>query len=263
MMRSTNHLLGMFLQSTHTPHKVIETLERIGVSVSANAIQAATKSLSVQTHQHLQSLGRSLLAAYAYDNFDVDLKTHQHTIENSTESLKHLTSGLMFPLQHNISKEDLRCSEELWKLSPFNTQAELPPKKGWTDLLSLHKDTPDEADLTRRNRFNSWKFLLDLVSYGPPYFSQFHNQLHEPEAIEAIPVIKTPIIATSAMDVSNSTVTGNIQSVVNLLEQGGIGDPAAVDDPGMPDISEYIVLFHGDLGTGERLQKVICEMGIT
>ncbi|KAG1727549.1 uncharacterized protein EDB91DRAFT_1013231, partial [Suillus paluster] len=56
-----------------------------------------------------------LLATYAYDNFDVDLKTHEHKIESSTESLKHLTSGLMFPLQHNISKEDLRCSKELWK----------------------------------------------------------------------------------------------------------------------------------------------------
>ncbi|KAG0695554.1 hypothetical protein DFH29DRAFT_814081 [Suillus ampliporus] len=100
MMRSTNQhsntlqsLLGMFLQSTHTPQKVIETLERIGILVSVNAIHAATQSLAVQTHQHL----RSLLVTYAYDNFDVDLKTHEHKIENSTESLKHLTSGLMFP----------------------------------------------------------------------------------------------------------------------------------------------------------------------
>ncbi|KAG2030933.1 hypothetical protein BDR03DRAFT_877169, partial [Suillus americanus] len=57
MMRSTNQrsntfqsLLGMFLQSTHTPHKIIEMLEWIDVLVSANAIQAATKSSSVQTH---------------------------------------------------------------------------------------------------------------------------------------------------------------------------------------------------------------------
>ncbi|KAG1835641.1 hypothetical protein EV424DRAFT_1308862, partial [Suillus variegatus] len=81
-------LLGIFLQLMHTPQKVIETLERIGVSVSANAIHATMKSLSAQTHQHLQSLGCSLLAAYAYDNFDVDLKTYQHKIENSMESLQ-------------------------------------------------------------------------------------------------------------------------------------------------------------------------------
>ncbi|KAG0694157.1 hypothetical protein DFH29DRAFT_815625 [Suillus ampliporus] len=262
MMRSTNQrsntlqsLLGMFLQSTHTPQKVIETLEWMGISVSVNAIHAATRSLSAQTHKHLRSLGQSLLASYAYDNFDVDLKMHQHKIENSMESLKHLTSGLMFPLQHSISVEDLRCSKELWKKSPFNFQAELPPKKGWSDLLGLHVDTPDDSGLSCHDRFNSWKFLSDLISHGPPYFSQFCDQLREPEAIEAIPVTKMPIIATSAMDVSNSTVMGNIQSIIDLLKQGGISDPAVIDDPEMPDISEYVVLFHGDLGMGERLQS--------
>lgn len=168
----------------------------------------------------------------------------------------------MFPLQHNISKEDLRCSEVLWKTSPFNTHAELPPKKGWADLLVLHVDTPDNSGLSRRDRFNAWKFLSDLISYGPPYFSQFRDKLREPETIEAIPITRTPIIATSAMDVSNSTVTGNIQSIVNLLQQGGIGDPAVVDDPDMPDISEHVVLFHGDLGTGERLQSAQQRRGI-
>jgi hypothetical protein len=269
MMRSMNQrsntlqsLLGMFLQLTHTPQKVIETLERMGILVSVNAIHAVTRSLSAQTHQHLQSLGWSLLASYAYYNFDVDLKTHQHKIENSMESLKHLTSGLIFPLQHNVSKEDLRCSEELWKKSPLNIQAELPPKKGWLDLLGLHVDTPDSLGLSHHDRFNSWKFLSDLISYGPPCFSQFCGRLHEPEAIEAIPITKMPIIATSAMDVSNSTVAGNIQSVVDLLKQGGIRDPTVIDDPEMPDISEYVVLFHGDLGMGERLQSAQQRQGI-
>ncbi|KAG2109462.1 hypothetical protein BD769DRAFT_1325446, partial [Suillus cothurnatus] len=105
MMRSTNQrsntlqsLMGMFLQSTHTPQKVTETLKQMGVSVSVNAIFAATRSLSAQTYTTLCSLGQSLLTAYAYDNFDVDLKSHEHKIENSNESLKHLTSGLIFPL---------------------------------------------------------------------------------------------------------------------------------------------------------------------
>lgn len=56
------------------------------------------------------------------------------------------------------------------------------------------------------------------------------------------------------MHLSNSTVSSNISSVVELLRQGGIDDPDEIDDPDMPDMSEYIVLFHGDLGSGERLQ---------
>jgi len=92
----------------------------MGVSVSVNAIFTATHSLSAQTHCTLCSLGQSLLTAYAYDNFDVDLKYHEHKIENLNESLKHLTSGLMFPLQHCTSQEDLKYCEELWLKSSLN-----------------------------------------------------------------------------------------------------------------------------------------------
>ncbi|KAG1805966.1 uncharacterized protein BJ212DRAFT_1283060 [Suillus subaureus] len=228
----------------------------MGVSVSVNAIFAATHSLSAQTHHTLCSLGQSLLAAYAYDNFDIDLKSHEHKIENLNKSLKHLTSGLMFPLQHCTSQEDLKCSEELWLKSSLNLRAEVLPKRGWKDLLSLQPDTPNSSGLTHCDHFNLWKFLFNLVTYGPPYFMQFKDQLHEPELIEGIPVIKTPTIAALAMDVSNSTVAGNIQSVINLLEQGRIMEPDTFDDPEIPNISEYVVLFHGDLGTGEWLQVV-------
>ncbi|KIJ18397.1 hypothetical protein PAXINDRAFT_70789, partial [Paxillus involutus ATCC 200175] len=75
---------------------------------------------------------------------------------------------------------------------------------------------------------------------------------------EAIPVERTPILAARAMDVSNSTVVGNIQSVINLMQQGGVEDPAVIDDDATSslDVSEYVALFHGDLGTGEQLQAV-------
>ena len=56
------------------------------------------------------------------------------------------------------------------------------------------------------------------------------------------------------MDLSNSTVSGNISSIVNLLQQGGVENPDNVDDPEMSDFSEYVILFHGDLGTAERIQ---------
>ncbi|KIJ18396.1 hypothetical protein PAXINDRAFT_41987, partial [Paxillus involutus ATCC 200175] len=63
----------------------------------------------------IQSLGQTLTAAHAYDNFDVDLKSTVHTVEKSSDSLKHLMSGLLFPLSHGIKKEDLWCSHLLWQ----------------------------------------------------------------------------------------------------------------------------------------------------
>ncbi|KAI6035833.1 hypothetical protein EDC04DRAFT_2547883, partial [Pisolithus marmoratus] len=49
------------------------------------------------------------------DNFDVDLKTSDQQVEKSNDTLKHLTSGLLFPLQHGTSLDDLCCSCFLWE----------------------------------------------------------------------------------------------------------------------------------------------------
>ncbi|KAG2743435.1 hypothetical protein P692DRAFT_20691908, partial [Suillus brevipes Sb2] len=217
-------IFGIFLQSMHTPQRVIETLSRMGVSVSVHAINAAITSLSAESHHAIRALGQTLLAAYAYDNFDVDLKKTVHTVGESEDTLIHLTSGLLFPLQHGVTREDLRCSSTLWANSPLNlhVNASMALKGGWKDLLKLHPDSLDATGLSRRDRFNSWKMLSDLVNFGPLYFRQFKDQLCNPETVEAIPIIKTPILAARAMHVCNSTVSGNIRSVVELLQQGGI-----------------------------------------
>ncbi|KAH7917213.1 hypothetical protein BV22DRAFT_979647, partial [Leucogyrophana mollusca] len=156
---SLSSMIGIFLQSTHTPEKVIETFARMGLSISVDAIHDAVRSLSAQSHRALQSLGKTLLAAYAYDNFDINLKGTVPTVDKSSDSLKHLTSGLLFPLQHGVTREDLRCSYELWRKSRLNPQAEISTGRCWKDLLELHKEPSHPSGLSRRDRFNLWKFL--------------------------------------------------------------------------------------------------------
>ncbi|EGO02584.1 hypothetical protein SERLA73DRAFT_70088 [Serpula lacrymans var. lacrymans S7.3] len=73
--------------------------------------------------------------------------------------------------------------------------------------------------------------------------------------LEPILVVTTPIVAMKAMDVNNSTVSGNIFAVVELMSQGGFDESGSIENEDL-DLSPYIVLFHGDLGTGERLQAV-------
>ncbi|KAF8121569.1 hypothetical protein EV363DRAFT_1457439 [Boletus edulis] len=250
-------LLGFFMQSTHTPYKVIDTFARIGVSISTDAINLAVRSLSVESENTLKAIGRSFLASYAYDNFDVDLKSDIASVEKSNDSLKHLTSGLLFPMVHGVTTEDLRCSQEIWLKSPLNRQVaeeDKPPKRTWRDLVHLH--LTDHSSTSRHISFNSWMFLRDLCTHGPEYFHQFQSRIHPPNPIEQIPLTKTPIFATRAMDVNNSTVNGNIHAVNLLLEQGGVTDPSMQsEETDSPDLSEYVVFMHGDLGTGERLQS--------
>ncbi|KAI0688586.1 hypothetical protein BC835DRAFT_301430 [Cytidiella melzeri] len=54
------------------------------------------------------------------------------------------------------------------------------------------------------------------------------------------------------MDINQSTVDGQAEILESLFAQANIGDPT--DTPNVEDITEYILLVHGDLGTGERLE---------
>ncbi|KAF9005029.1 hypothetical protein BDQ17DRAFT_1168344, partial [Cyathus striatus] len=91
-------IIGIFLHVCKTPEKVIEALVHLGISVLLNMIHVAITSLSMESADTLCKMGQTHLVAYAYDNFDVDLKTSVPTIEKSTTTLKHLTLALIFPL---------------------------------------------------------------------------------------------------------------------------------------------------------------------
>ncbi|KAF8218615.1 hypothetical protein L208DRAFT_1117250, partial [Tricholoma matsutake] len=250
-------IIGIFLHSCGTPEKVIEALAHLGITISVNAIHHAITSLSTKSAVAIQQLGQTLLASYAYNNFDVDLKTSTPTAEKSTDTLKHLTSALLFPLQHGVTPDDMKCSDELWKKSQLNPKAnpsDLQEDKTWKNFLTLHSKVVHPMGLTCHDRFNAWKFLYDLCHYGPKYFSQFHMVLGKPEEIEWIPIIKTKIIPACAMEFSNSTISGNISTIQNLARQGSVGDPNDPDEHfDVTDLSEHVLLFHGDLGTGDQI----------
>lgn len=271
-------IIGIFLYSCRTPDNVVDALHRMGLSVSISSIHNAINSLSRESANTLQTMGQTLLVAYAYDNFDVNLKPSVPTVEKATDTLKHLTSGLIFPLQHGVTLDDLKCSKELWQKSPLNPHRDtlapdLPTDCTWDKLLAIHpdpqppgcnNDIPCQGQgLSRHDRFNSWMFLHDLCQYGPEYFRQFLPHIGKPEVVDAIPVTKTPIIPTRAMDAENSSVSGNIKSIKELLAQGGVGtteDEEAQFE--VKEIDDHVILFHGDLGTGERINTALAQRSI-
>ena len=215
--------------------------------------------MSAKTIQRLATLGMTLL--WAYDNFDVLLKSLTTTLENNIDPLKHLTSALVFPFQHGVVPEDLRVSEELWRSDPFNDKSATSTKftkwDMWTKISPRYHELlisrVEEAPVNdRHHEFRVWLFLRDLIDHGPKYFQKFRGELLPPTPIgEPIPVAKTEVIPLQSMDVSNSTVAGNIDTIVKLLEQTGLGD---YELP-IPTVSldQQILLFHGDLGTGDRI----------
>jgi len=274
MLHSTNQkcnafecIVGIFLHSCNTPERVINALSRMGISISLSAIHRAIRSLSHETHRTMQEMGQTLVVAYAYDNFDIDFKTHVPTVENVKDTLTHLTSGCMIKLD-GVKQEDLCCSTYLWRQSQLNPMipAHLrPPNRSFLDILNLHPEPQSHlfaSGLTRCQQWMAYKFLADLVKYEPPYFHQFHALLQCPEPIDQIPVKRMNYVPVRAMDINQSKVSGNIQAITELLQQGGIEDASEESDDSIVDISDYVVLFHGDLGTAERVQTLMEHQAI-
>ena len=215
--------------------------------------------MSAKTIEFLATLGTTLLI-YAYDNFDIQEKHLTPTLENNVDPLRHLTSVLVFPFQHGVIAQDLYVSKALWESDGFNdmskTSTTYTKSDMWEKIVSRHSellsDGIEEAD--HHCEFRVWLFLHDLIEHGPKYFQKFRSELSLPAPVgEPIPVEKTRITPLQSMDISNSTVAGNIDTIINLLEQTGLGEY----EPPIPTtpLDSRVLLCHGDLGTGDQINS--------
>ncbi|KAI0695888.1 hypothetical protein BC835DRAFT_1414574 [Cytidiella melzeri] len=256
-------MCGIFLHAIHAPQKLVDSLAHMGISISQTAIHRSLHSLGIHITSDAKEVGQTLSAAYAYDNLDIEFKSSVPTVEKPGETLKHFTTSMVFPLQHGITANDLRCSQYLWERSQLNARVLrdlLPPRRTSQDLMLIHPHTRelDENNMTARDRFNAWKFLHDLCHHGPEEFRCFAASIGEPEPIEKIPLTKTPIIPLRTTTDNISQVAGNISAMTHILAQVGVGDPrvAHADSGGsqaVVDVTNHVVLFYGDLGTGEKI----------
>jgi len=229
-------------------------------------------SLSLETYETLRTMGQTLLVGYAYDNFDIDFKNLVPTIEKVGDTLAHLTSGTLIMLEHGVKQEDLKCSEYLWQKSSLNSlQTSVELDLTCSDLLTLHPEpTRPVSGLSRRQRYQSWKFRANLIQYGPEYFQMFKKNLGLPEEIEQIPVVKMRYAPARSMDVNESTHAGNISAITNLMSQGGVGDPVDLTEKEKRtawetktlSLIQYVVLFFGDLAAFERVMGVMKRRSI-
>lgn len=252
---------GIFLHSCGAPEKLIKVLSRMGISVALSSIHRSIKSMSEHSEDNVKSVGKSLLTSYAFDNLDFKLPGGIPTIESPNDGLVHITTGTLLRLDHGVTLGDLRCSKELWDRSELNPLASDPrrfnPRATMRFLTTLHKE-PDYpvGSLSRRGRFRAWFVAHTLLKHGPESLSHLSSQLPDPEFIDAIPVQKLRQQPLRAMDISVSSISGNLEAIKGLYMQGGVGDPR--EDPSalnesIIDISEYVTLIHGDLGTYEKV----------
>jgi hypothetical protein len=264
MMQATNRscntlqsAMGVFLHSCGTPETVRELMAHMGLSLSTTSINDAIKNLSKDAATEIRRVGCQFTACYAYDNLDIDLKHSVPTLEQSEDTLIHLTTGTLFPLR-GITQEELMCSKELWEQSSFNlTPTVTVPRPSLDDLFEIHPEPMDPDQLlghTRRDRFNSWKFLSDLIHHGPEYFRRFKQNLKHPETVDAIPVTKTQQLPLRCLDVKPSTAAENAEALNAFFSQTGVGDPK--DDPRVVAAKNQCIPISGDLLTSQHFRSL-------
>jgi len=242
-------MLGLFCHSTNTPELVIETLAHAGLSISMTSIHNMVNSLLIKSADHIRSLACTLTASFAYDNFNMEFKSHTPTVKKHGDSLKHATSAIIFPLI-NTSTQDLMCLDELWNTDPINPYIQDHQKRRLRGLESVVRTTIEPSP-TISICILAWHFRHALVMFCEP-FKIFQMKLGGPETINQIPLTKTEYIPCCAMDINQSTADGQCDILQRLCEQGGIGSVS--DNPGVCDISSYVQLVHGDLRTGELIE---------
>lgn len=239
-------------------------LAHAGLSISLSSIHAAVTSLSENATKLIKAAVRTLTTSLAYDNFDINFTTSQSpTLEHQTTFVS-ATSATAIPLFGVDNPEVLRCSAALWSRNPLNpSPIVLPfdlPKDDVQLVQELHTQEepkkPGERLSPRLKRF-AWHVRDILIKHGG-HFKDYAAELKEPDAIWVIPLHKTTQVPCRAMKIKESTIDGNIQVIENLHQQGGIGEP---DDPKFAiacdvDMSEWVLLVHGDLLTKERVESI-------
>ena len=220
-------------------------LAHVGLAISTTSTNNAVSNLSANAMKRIRTLGQTMNVLYAYDNIDIQLKYSTPTVERPEDTLIHLTSATMLPLNHGVQAMDLH---DIPRVPLF-----ISPER----LLQIHPEPAPAAPftLTRRDLFNKYIFLRDLVMHAPhPYYHTLRNHLKCPDAIEKIPVTKTAQFPLSALDINPSSAAGNSEVLVSILQQGGVGDVS--ENPSVTDVANYAVLVAGDLLTGDRIRSL-------
>ncbi|KAG2115643.1 hypothetical protein BD769DRAFT_1363266 [Suillus cothurnatus] len=133
--------LGFFMKSTCVPKKVVEVFAHAGLSISLTSIHNAVSSISKEISSKIKHEVQTLQAGFAYDNFDIQFKAVQPTLEHQG-CFVSATSATIIPLYgiDNDNVDALQSSAQLWDCDSCNlSPSVLPVMTEWKSFLQLHK----------------------------------------------------------------------------------------------------------------------------
>ncbi|KAJ3816301.1 hypothetical protein F5880DRAFT_1455786, partial [Lentinula raphanica] len=142
---------------------------------------------------------------------------------------------------------DLRFVQELYQSSIHNPHAVNVIQPVLQDIIP-QGDTilePDPSPVSIHG-YLAWLCLQILVEQGGSSFEAYKKNLGEPASIQVLPAQEKDVqYPAEAINADEGTYDGNAEVIVSLLEQSNTSDN---------ELELYVELFHGDLGTLERIE---------
>ncbi|KAG8750593.1 hypothetical protein FRC14_000370 [Serendipita sp. 396] len=244
-------LVSVYFRSTDTPERVIQIMARMGISLSTTSGLQAIASLSKYAENRVKEVGKTLLAAPAYDNINIAFKVTNPTHENQSRMVNMTTATLV--MLEDAKKEDLEVCKELWSKSPYNRRAINPisHRLDTSTLFPMEKDVAGLTGVKRVRRSLSWHIIRIMLEFmAKKEHKRAVAYLKElgptPGEVDQLPIKRSVQHPLRAMEEDESTNQGNANVCDDIQRQIGL------DGTGL--LQEYVQILHGDLATLERIE---------
>ena len=219
---------------------VQEWAAHAGLSVSSKSTENIQNSLvRTQRIQNLE-LGHTRVLNLAYNNCDFKFGVGQSMDLNEC-TFESITTGMFLNPHSQVLPEHLEYAEKVWVHHPNNPDVMDPHS-----IMTPSNIIPTSATNQNLMKHCEWHIKAIIVE---EYFPIMQPNLDQPPSTFKLSPEKTTYLTAKAVYVKASTIDGNIEALMSLLEQSGIIDATTYE--------KYMILVHGDLGSLEKIETIL------
>ncbi|KAF8316520.1 uncharacterized protein EI90DRAFT_3134333 [Cantharellus anzutake] len=246
MNSSNNHCNALqvknsfYLAASNASKSVCQWATHAGLAVSLSSANNLRASLIRNQRILNKGLGHTRIVNLAYDNCNFKFSVGQPT-DLKDHTFESITTGLFFAPPKEVLPEHLEYAERIWDTHPNNPNAvNVQCPMSYFDILPMGEATFKLAEHCQ------WHVTSVFIER---YFPELRSHLIDPPSTFQLPTHRTLYSTAEAVYAKASTINGNIDAIMSLLEQSSIVNAGTFE--------KYAILVHGDLGTVEKIEAIL------
>ena len=236
---------AFYLASSRASKSVQEWAAHAGLSVSPKSIKNIQNSLVKTQRSQNMELGHTRVLNLAYDNCDFRFGVGQPTDLNE-HTFESITTSVFLNPNSQVLPEHLEYTEMVWAHHHNNPDATSP----YPEMASCNV-VPTSTAIQNLMKHCQWHIKAVFME---EYLPGMQLNLGQPPSIFKLSPEKMMYSTAKAVYAKASTIDGNIEALMSLLEQSGIIDVGTYE--------KYMILVHGDLGLLEKIETILRSRSI-